>query len=473
MDSKDQFISASAIASQVNSGEKSAEAVVSTTLARTTTINPKLNAFTSILSERASNRALYIDKEIAAGKPVGPLAGVPFAVKNLFDVRGEITLAGSKINQNNTAANTDAVLIQKLESAGAILIGSLNMGEYAYDFTGENCHYGNCHNPWRANTMSGGSSSGSGSATAAGLVPIALGSDTNGSIRVPASLCGIFGLKPTYGRLSRRGTYPFVDSLDHLGPLARSVEDLALSFDVMQGYDASDHACAKRNTINTSQNLNTGIDDLKIAKLEGYFDTSEYEAANNAVEAVCKTLGTHTQASIDLAEAGRAAAYLITNTEGASLHLPRLQQHADHFDPDTRDRFAAGTMLPAHWYIKAQQVRKHYLAEALKLFKNIDILIAPATPTPAPMMGEKWLTIGDTRVPLRPNLGYFAQPISAIGLPSVVVPSFDEASQLPIGVQIIAKPWREDLCLRVAHYLEHKGFSTKIPTAISAGDFSR
>ena len=201
----------------------------------------------------------------------GPLAGVPFAVKNLIDIAGLPTVAGSKINRDHPPASADAPLIARLEAAGAILVGALNMGEYAYDFTGENVHDGPSRNPFDTTRMSGGSSGGSGSAVGGGLVPLALGSDTNGSIRVPASFCGLFGLKPTYGRLTRAGSFPFVSSLDHLGPLARSAADLAMAYDAMQGYDPADPACVDRPAEPVSGPLDRGIGGLRIASAGGYF----------------------------------------------------------------------------------------------------------------------------------------------------------------------------------------------------------
>ena len=207
----------------------------------------KLNAFTDVVAERARGEGPRASiRRGAEGKRLGPLAGVPFAVKNLFDVKGLSTLAGSKINRSHAPAARDATLIERLEAAGAVLVGALNMGEYAYDFTGENVHDGASRNPHDLRRMTGGSSGGSGGAVAGGLVPLALGSDTNGSIRVPSSFCGIFGLKPTYGRLSRARTFPFVASLDHLGPFARTARDLALAYDAMQGDDADDPVCADR-----------------------------------------------------------------------------------------------------------------------------------------------------------------------------------------------------------------------------------
>src|SRR6266481_6964682 len=215
-------------------------------LSRIAKHNPVLNAFTDVTADRARAKARAIDAAIAAGKNAGPLAGVPFAAKNLFDVQGLSTRAGSKINRDLEPAPRDATLIERMEAAGAVLVGALNMGEYAYDFTGENIHDGPSRNPHDVTRMTGGSSGGSGAAVGGRLVPIALGSDTNGSIRVPSSFCGVFGLKPTYGRLSRARSFPFVFSFDHLGPFARSVIDLALAYDAMQGPDADDAACTTR-----------------------------------------------------------------------------------------------------------------------------------------------------------------------------------------------------------------------------------
>ena len=258
---------ASDIARAVMSGKVKAAAVIEATLTRIETSEPTVNAFTDVLAARARKRAAEID----AGTHRGPLAGVPFAVKNLFDIKGLPTRAGSKINVDGPIAARDGSLVRKLEAAGAILVGGLNMGEYAYDFTGENAHYGPSRNPRDTTRMTGGSSGGSGAAVAAGEVPLSLGSDTNGSIRVPSSLCGLFGLKPTYGRLSRAGSFPFVDAFDHLGPIARSVEDLALSFDAMQGWDPDDPVCTDRPADPTVPFLNEGIGGLRIAVAGDYF----------------------------------------------------------------------------------------------------------------------------------------------------------------------------------------------------------
>jgi AtzE family amidohydrolase len=448
------FATAADIASAVASGRVAARDVVEAALARIREHDPLLNSFTAVTEERALMRAQMIDDARARGKTIGPLAGVPFAVKNLFDVAGLPTLAGSKINRDLPPATRDATLIERLEVAGAILVGALNMGEYAYDFTGENVHDGASHNPHDVERMTGGSSGGSGGSVGGGLVPIALGSDTNGSIRVPSSLCGIFGLKPTYGRLTRDRTFPFVTSLDHLGPFARTARDLALAYDAMQGFDIDDPACADRAKEPVLPHLEQGIGGLRIAVAGGYFKCKTAEASQ-AVDRVAAALGANRDVEIPQAERARSAAFIITASEGASLHLDRLRNRAKDFDPAVRDRLIAGAMTPASLVVKAQKFRRWYREQVLKLFEEVDAILAPATPCTAPLLGQQTFMLGETELPVRANLGIYTQPISFIGLPVVAVPV--PLSPLPIAVQIICAPWREDIALRIAHALETKG----------------
>ena len=449
---------AAEIAGAVASGKVKASAIVDAALARIAAAEPTVNAFTDIVAERAKKRAAEVD----AGRQGGPLAGVPFAVKNLFDIEGLATRAGSKINIDGPKARRDGALVRRLEAAGAILLGGLNMGEYAYDFTGENAHYGPSRNPHDPTRMTGGSSGGSGAAVAAGEVPLALGSDTNGSIRVPSSLCGLFGLKPTYGRLSRAGSFPFVDAFDHLGPLARSTTDLALAFDAMQGPDPDDPVCTERPTDPTVQRLGEGIGGLRIAIAGDFFTRGGEPEAFEAVATVAKALGATRTVVLPEAGIARSAAYVITAIEGAELHLPRLRARPQDFDPDTRERFMAGALLPGAWYVKAQRFRRHYRANVLKLFDDVDIVLAPATPCRAPKLGQTMMSIGGVTLPVRANLGLFTQPISFIGLPVVAVPT-RQPGQLPIGVQVIARPFNEQAALRVAAYLEKAGICAAPP----------
>jgi 1-carboxybiuret hydrolase len=446
--------SAAAIAAAVGAGRVSAKSVVDATLARIREYDPLLNSFTAVIEQRALARAHALDAAQAQGEKLGPLAGVPFAAKNLFDVAGLPTLAGSKINRELPPATRDATLVERLEAAGAVLVGALNMGEYAYDFTGENIHDGASRNPHDLTRMTGGSSGGSGTAVGGGLVPLALGSDTNGSIRVPSSLCGIFGLKPTYGRLSRARTFPFVTSLDHVGPLARSARDLALAYDAMQGFDAADPVCADRAAEPATPLLERGIDGLRIAVAGGYFKCKTAEPLE-AVDRVAAALGINRDIEIPQAERARAAAFVITASEGASLHLDRVRARAKDYDPAVRDRLIAGAMTPAALVVKAQKFRRWYREQVLQLFDDVDAIVAPATPCTAPLIGQQMFAFGDVELPVRANLGIYTQPISFIGLPVVAVPV--PLSPLPIAVQIIAAPWREDVALRIAHALEAQG----------------
>jgi AtzE family amidohydrolase len=448
-------LSASEIVQAVAGRKISALAVTEAALARIAKHNPVLNAFTDVTADRARAKARAIDAAVAAGKNAGPLAGVPFAVKNLFDVQGLPTRAGSKINRDLKASPRDATLIERLEAAGAVLVGALNMGEYAYDFTGENVHDGPSRNPHDVTRMTGGSSGGSGSAVGGALVPLALGSDTNGSIRVPSSFCGIFGLKPTYGRLSRARSFPFVFSLDHVGPFARSVGDLALAYDAMQGPDPDDAACTTRPAEPVAPLLAQDIGALRIAVAGGYFRNNVFPEASEAVARVAKALGA--TRTIEIPEAGRAraAAYIITTAEGASLHLDRLRKRPDDFDPAVRDRLLAGAMIPAPLVDRAQKFRRWYRARMLEIFASADVIIAPATPCVAPKLGQATFVLDGVELPVRANIGIHTQPISFIGLPVVAVPV--PLEPMPIGVQLIAAPWREDIALRVAFALERAG----------------
>ena len=459
MSTIDKDTTAAAIATAVSTGKATAATVVEQVLQRIDTLDETYNAFTSVVAGRARQRAAAIDSAVAAGKAVGPLAGVPFAVKNLIDIVGLPTLAGSRINADNPPAAHDATLVQRLEASGAILVGGLNMGEYAYDFTGRNAHVGPSCNPRDPTRMTGGSSGGSGAAVAGGLVPLALGSDTNGSIRVPSSLCGTFGLKPTYGRLSRAGSFLFCDSLDHLGPLARSVWDLAASFDIMQGPDAADPVCTERPAEPTLSRLDEGVADLRIAIAGDYFERQLQPVAAAAVATVTKAVGATRKVVLPDAARARGCAYLITAAEGGTLHLPRLRTRAADFDPETRERFMAGALTPAAWYIQAQRFRRQYRQRVLEALQDVDVLIAPATPMTAPRLDQIMMTIDGVEMPVRANLGIFTQPISFIGLPVVAAP-LQQPGGLPIAVQLIAKPFDEQAALRVAHWLERQGICT-------------
>jgi amidase/aspartyl-tRNA(Asn)/glutamyl-tRNA(Gln) amidotransferase subunit A len=476
---------AAQMAAAVRQGEVSARELLTASLACIEATDARVNAFTSQTQARAFAEADAVDARRSAliqkGESLdalGPLAGVPYAVKNLYDIVGEVTLAGSVINRSLPPAEADAFLVKQMKAAGAVLVGALNMDEYAYGFTTENTHYGPCHNPHDLARISGGSSGGSGAAVAAGQVPVSLGSDTNGSIRVPASLCGVWGLKPTFGRLSRRGTYPFVHSIDHLGPMANSVTGLALAYDALQGPDAHDPGCHAQRVQPVAASLQQsstglpGLTGLRIGVLNAYFDEHASAAAREVVALAARTLGT--TASVHWPDAGlaRAAAFIITASEGGSLHLDDLRTQLASFEPLSVDRFIAGALQPADWYLRAQRFRRIYRDRIHALFTDWDVLITAATPVSAPLIGTEWIDINGTQQPCRAAMGLLTQPISFAGCPVVTAPMWPTSTGgMPLGVQIIAAPWREDLAFAVAQQLSDAGVAhVKIAAESSTTD---
>ena len=441
----------------VRSGRLTAHAVAEAGLARIERLNGRLNAYRLVLAERALAEAARVDAELRDGRDPGPLAGAPYGVKDLFDVAGQPTVAGSLIGLDDPPAAHDGVLVDRVRRAGGVLLGLQVMDEYAYGFTTQNAHHGTTRNPHDLERTAGGSSGGSAAAVAAGLGTFALGSDTNGSIRVPSSFCGIFGLKPTFGRLPRTGSFPFVFDLDHLGPFARSVADLAAVYDVLQGHDAGDPACVPRPVEAVSASL-AASPPLRVAVLGGWFQEMAGPDALAAVAAVAEAFGARSQITLKGAEAARSAGFLITAASGANLHRANLSDRPQDFDPATRGRLLAGGLLPADGVIQAQRVRRRFYDEAMAAFRDFDLLLAPATPVPAPRHDEARIVINGEEVLTRPNLGLLTQPISTIGLPVLAAP-LNAACGLPIAVQLIAPPWREDLAFAAAARLEALGLA--------------
>ncbi len=435
-------LSAIEIAAKIRRREISAADVLAAHIERIERYDPVLNCFTDLVLDRAKREAAHVDSEITAGRNPGPLAGVPIAVKNLFDVRGLPTRAGSKIFRDAPPAREDAPILKRLTNAGAVLLGALNMDEFAYGFVTENAHDGATRNPHDTARIAGGSSGGSAAAVAGGLAAITLGSDTNGSIRLPAGLCGIFGLKPTYGRIDRAGTFPFVDSFDHLGPFARTSADLTLAYDLLQNSDSPDMVLPVKGA--------------RVAVLDDWFVRSASVEMLDAVAAVAKGLGATERVTLPEAERARAAAFCMTAFEGGQLHKQNLIARPDDFDAATRPRLIAGALQPAETILRAQRFRAWFLAQAKRLFERFDLLLAPATPCTAPLIGQKTMMMNEVAVAVRPNLGLYTQPISYIGLPVVCVP-VTGGGLLPRGVQIIAGPGRERQALAAAALLERDG----------------
>ncbi len=447
-------MSALALAAAVREGRLRAVEAVGEALARINRHDGTVNAFVRHRGEQALREAAALDAARARGEPLPPLAGVPFAVKDNFDLRGEVTTAGSRVNLGRAPAAADALVVQRLRAAGAIPVGATNMDAYAYGCTTENTDFGATFNPRDLARTAGGSSGGSAAAVAAGMVPLALGTDTNGSVRVPAALCGVFGLKPTYGRLPRTGTFAFVHALDHLGCFARGTADLAACYDAMQGGDASDPACDPRAAQPAGAQLALGVQGLRVARLGGYFEQWADEGGTRAVRMAEALLGALPVAHLPQAELARAAAFPTPAASGGALHGAAVHAHYARFEPHSRDRFLAGALTPAAWYVRAQRFRAWFRGQLEALFERFDVLLAPATPVTATLLGQERIDLNGMALPLRPSMGLLTQPISFAGLPVVVAPVAG-SGQAPSGVQIIAAPWREDLCLRVAAHLEN------------------
>ena len=430
-------MSSAVIAERVRGGATTAAAEVRRTLDVIRQKNDSLTAFTRVFEDEALNAAQHLDARMAAGEDVGPLAGVPFAVKDLFDVEGFPTTAGAVMRRDTQPALHDARAVRRLKAAGAILVGTLNMDEYAYGFATVNAHYGTTKNPHDLARLAGGSSGGSAAAVAAGLVPLTLGSDTNGSIRVPASLCGVWGMRPGDGAIPLDGVFPFVEALDTIGPFTRTASELRLSYEVLSGAKPA------------------GAGRPRIARLGGFFARNASADAVAAIDAVMAHVGSDASVDLPEAEAARSAAFLITAAQGGALHLDTLKTRAMDYDPAVRDRLIAGAMLPAAAYVKAWEMRARWRRQVAKLFETYDVVLAPATPTVAPRIDEGTIVIDGKPASARANLGIHCQALSLAGVPVVAAPY--TKGNLPIGVQFATAPGREGMLFDLLERLEAEG----------------
>jgi aspartyl-tRNA(Asn)/glutamyl-tRNA(Gln) amidotransferase subunit A len=436
---------ARATAAAVRRGAVSALALAEQAIAAIETRDGAFRSVTRLLGERALADARRMDAEIAAGRDPGPLAGVPFGVKDLFDVAGLPNTAGSAMRRSAPAAGRDAEAVRRMAAAGAVLVATLNMDEFAYGFATINAHHGTTRNPHDVARLAGGSSGGSAAAVAAGLLPLTLGSDTNGSIRIPAALCGVYGLKPTHGALPMAGVAPFVDSFDDIGPFAATLDDLLLAYEVLLG---------ARVEVGDGKGLRVG-------RLGGWFARNVSTEMADGLEDVARAFGA---ADVELPQvaAARSAAYLMTAAEGGALHLPDLRCQPLAFDPATRDRLIAGAMLPTSAYWEAERFRAWFRAQAASLFDRFDVLLAPATGAAAPLIDDPFIDVDGARQPARSHLGLFTQPLSFIGLPVIAAP-LARPGKLPLGLQLIAAPGGEAILFALAQWLEREGLIGACP----------
>ncbi len=436
-------MSSAVTADKVRTGAMTAEDVVRRTLADIHQRNAVHGAFTRVFDEAAVASARAIDAQVAAGRDPGPLAGVPFAVKDLFDVAGCPTTAGAYMRRDAAPAGRDATAVRRLKAAGAILVGTLNMDEYAYGFATVNAHFGTTRNPHDIARLAGGSSGGSAAAVAAGLVPLTLGSDTNGSIRVPASLCGVWGMRPGDGAIPLDGVFPFVEALDTIGPFTRTAAELRLSYEVLSGTTPA------------------GGRQPRVARLGGFFARNAGAEAVSAIDAVMGFLGGEAVVDLPDAEAARSAAFLITAAQGGALHLDTLRTRAMDYDPAVRDRLIAGALLPAAAYVQAWRLRARWRRQVAKLFESYDVVLAPATPTVAPRIDEGTILIDGKPASARANLGIYCQALSLAGVPVVAAPY--TKGELPIGVQFATAPGREGMLFDLLERLEAEGVLGGMP----------
>jgi aspartyl-tRNA(Asn)/glutamyl-tRNA(Gln) amidotransferase subunit A len=423
-------------------------------LERITQLNPRLNAFITILGERSIAAAKAAEREIMSGARRGPLHGIPIALKDLCATQGVLTTSGAKILRDYIP-HRDARVAARLAEAGTILLGKLHMNEFAYGPDGGNVHFGRARNPWNLECITGGSSSGSGAAVAASLCLGALGTDTGGSIRIPSALCGIAGLKPTYGRVSRHGITPLCWSLDHAGPMAKTAEDVALLLQAMAGYDARDPGSVQQPVPDYAAALNGDVRGLRVGVPRQYFyDALEPEvesAVRQAIEVV-KGLGASVdEVSWPSLRFARLAALVIVLVEASAFHESWIRTRAQDYDPDVALLLKWGLLLPASAYLKAQRLRALMCHEVTALWREVDVLITPATIMAAPQPGALQVQVGNRQMSTREALLRLMRPFNLTGLPALSIPCGFTSAGLPIGLQIAGKPFDEATVLRVAH----------------------
>jgi len=415
-----------------------------------------LNSYITVTSEIALERAKQADQELVRGsrsngKPLGRLHGIPIALKDLYDTKGILTTAGSKIFAERVP-KTDAHVVERLHQAGMVLLGKLNMHEIALGLTNVNPHAGTCRNPWSTDRITGGSSGGSGAALAAELCMGSLGSDTGGSIRVPAALCGVVGLKPTYGRVSLRGIVPLSWNLDHAGPMARNVLDVAILFEEIVGYDDQDPFSIDTPDEKFYQSIREGVQGLKVALADDkYFERTNPEikqaiqiAANQFEKLGADVVHTALPGAREAAQANG----LMVVSDAATFHRERLEKQPDDFGEDILQRLQIGLELNSRDYILARRTQTLMRRQFEQFFEHYDILLMPTTSVTAPLID------GPDALEQAPRLTRYTAAFNITGLPAISLPCGFSSENLPIGLQIVSKPWGEARVLQAAYAYE-------------------
>lgn len=442
------------IAAEVQSRKRSAVDVATEALEKAERHQERFRSFITMTPELAKTQARRVDERVAKGESL-PLAGVPFAVKDLFHVKGFPTTYGSRVFTDYVPEKT-ASAVQRLIDAGGVLIGKTSLHECAFGFTGENSHFGHCRNPWDAERIPGGSSSGSGAALALGICPLTLGSDTGGSIRLPSALCGVTGLKPTYGRVSRAGGFPLSWTMDHVGPMTRTVADAALALRLLAGRDLADDTSTRRQVPDYARDLTARIRGLKIGVMHGWFFESldpEVSAAVMAAYEKLKSLGAiPVEVNLPHLEEALGAHRAIIFPEASAFHQPFLAERSDQYGDDIRPLLLGGQFLSAVDYLQALRVRKMIRREWAKVFASVDALLTPTSPITAPKFGATVAELpGGVTKPLVRAFLDLTLPFNLSGHPALALPCGLSRSGMPIGLQLVGKPFEESTLLRIGH----------------------
>jgi len=443
-------------AAAVRAKEISCAGLTRSALDRIAKLNPKYNAFLTVMAEAATARAMLADNELAKGVDRGPLHGIPVAVKDVFCTKGVRTTCGSKLFEDHVPEH-DAAVVEKLEAAGAVIIGKTGLHELAYGVTSNNPHFGAVRNPWDTDRIPGGSSGGSGAAVAAGMAFMAMGSDTGGSIRIPAAYCGTVGLKPTFGRVSRYGVMPLDFSLDHMGPLTRSVRDAAVTLAALAGYDRRDDTSSRRPVDPYLPGEEPPIRDVRIGVPENYyFEKASPDAARAAWEMieVARRLGASiVPVRVPDIEQINVIGRVILQAEASAL-MERHMGRRELFGADVLALLDQGRLLAATDYVNAQRLRRVKQREFEAIWEDADCLLTPTTPVGAPRIGQTTVEVNGETIDTRLASTQLVRAINVLGLPALSMPCGFDGAGMPLGLQIVGKPFGEPLILRVAAALE-------------------
>lgn len=456
------------LARRMRAKEISPVEIVQKTLQRIAGQSSRLNSFITVMDEQALAEARIAEKEIQQGNHRSPLHGLPVAVKDIFATRGVRTTAGSKILRDRVPDH-DASVVERLRTAGAVIIGKANMHEFSYGVTSDNPHFGSVHNPWDTRRIPGGSSGGSGAAVAASLCVAALGSDTGGSIRIPAAACGVTGLKPTYGRVSRHGAIPFAWSLDHVGPIAKTAEDAAVMLNVLAGHDAKDPTSSQRLVPDYTRRLKESVRGLRLGIPENFFFEHVHSEILSAVRAAIGVMERQGARVVPIKlphfEHSSAAAAQISLVEAASYHEHNLRRRPQDYGDDVRLRLYVASSFLATDYVKSERVRTLLQQVTTAAFEQADVIVTPTLPAFPPPIKEYFVQSGDMREHVIDAFIRFNNPFNLTGLPAISVPCGFGSSNLPIGLQIVGKPFDEATVLRLAHaYQTSTDFHKKRPS---------